>query len=130
MGFNHFVDFNRLMLFSRHFEVQKFKFEQNLKTSNSRMAGVCDVIYLTIVSNTMDHENQLDTTWFRLIESTNEVYYMYQISSQSDEFCRKLEGVLWWPSIATPFKVKTNINRDINTLKLTFKLNSKLSMFN
>ena len=35
------------------------------------------------------HGNQLDTTWFRLIESTSEACYMYQISSQSDELCRK-----------------------------------------
>ena len=26
--------------------------------------------------------NQLDTTWSRLIESANEVFYMYKISSQ------------------------------------------------
>ena len=32
------------------------------------MAAACDVIYLTISC----HGNQLDTTWFRLIESTNE----------------------------------------------------------
>ena len=35
------------------------------------------------------HGNQLDTTWFRLIESKNEACYIYQISSQSDELCRK-----------------------------------------
>ena len=33
--------------------------------------------------------NQLDTTWFRLIESTNEACNMYQVSIQSDELCRK-----------------------------------------
>ena len=38
------------MLFSRHFEVQKFKFEQNLKISNFKMATACDNIYLTIVA--------------------------------------------------------------------------------
>ena len=27
-----------------------------------------------------------------LIESTNEACYMYQISSQSDELCREVEG--------------------------------------
>ena len=31
MDSNYFVDFSRKMLLSRHFEVQKFKFEQNLK---------------------------------------------------------------------------------------------------
>ena len=36
------------------------------------------------------HGNQLDTTWFHLIECTNESYYMYiQLSCQSDELCRK-----------------------------------------
>ena len=49
------------------------------------MAAACDVIYLTIVAM----ENQLDTTWFHLIESKNEACYMYQISSQSDELCRE-----------------------------------------
>ena len=38
------------MLFSRHFEVQKWKFEQNLKIWKSKMAAACDVIYLTIVA--------------------------------------------------------------------------------
>ena len=38
------------MQFSRHFEVQKWKFEQNLKISKSKMAAACEVIYLTIVS--------------------------------------------------------------------------------
>ena len=32
------------------------------------MAAACDVIYLTIVAM----ETNLDNTWFRLIESTNE----------------------------------------------------------
>ena len=50
------------------------------------MVAACDVIYLTIVAI---HVNQLDTTWFRLIESTNEACYLYQISSQPDELCRK-----------------------------------------
>ena len=49
------------------------------------MVAACDVIYLAIVAM----GNQLDTTCFRLIESTNEAWYMYQISSQSDELCRK-----------------------------------------
>ena len=31
------------------------------------------------------HGNQLDIMWFRLNKSTNEAYYMYQISCQSDE---------------------------------------------
>ena len=38
------------MLLSRHFEVQKFKFEQNLKILKSKLAAACDVIYLTIVA--------------------------------------------------------------------------------
>ena len=38
------------MLFSRQFEVQKWKFEQNLKNQNPKMAAACDVIYLTIVA--------------------------------------------------------------------------------
>ena len=49
------------------------------------MAADCDVIYLTIVAM----KKQLDTTWFRLIESTNESYYMCHILCQSDELCRK-----------------------------------------
>ena len=36
------------MLFSRPFEEQKFKFEQNLKIYKSKMAAACDVIYLNI----------------------------------------------------------------------------------
>ena len=47
------------------------------------MAADCDVIYFDYCC----HGNELDTTWFRLIESTNEAGYMYQISSQSDELC-------------------------------------------
>ena len=38
------------MLFSRQSEVQKWKFEQNLKIQKSKMAADCDVIYLTIVA--------------------------------------------------------------------------------
>ena len=72
------------MLFSRQSEVEKWKFEQNLKILKSKMAAACDVIHLTCC-----HGNQLNATWFRLIESTNEACYMYQISSQSDELCRK-----------------------------------------
>ena len=49
------------------------------------MAAACDVIYLTIVAM----ETNKTQKWFRLIESTNEACYIYQISSQSDELCRK-----------------------------------------
>ena len=38
------------MLFSRNFEVQKFRFEQDLKILKSKKAAGCDVIYLTIVA--------------------------------------------------------------------------------
>ena len=38
------------MLFFRQSEVQKWKFEQNLNISKSKMAAACDVIYLTIVA--------------------------------------------------------------------------------
>ena len=38
------------MLFSRESEVQKWKFEQNLKFWKSKMVAACDVIYLTIVA--------------------------------------------------------------------------------
>ena len=38
------------MLFSSQFEVQKWKFEQNLKIWKSKMATACGVIYLTIVA--------------------------------------------------------------------------------
>ena len=31
MDSNYFVGLNRLMLFSRQYEIQKFKFEQNLE---------------------------------------------------------------------------------------------------
>ena len=37
------------MQFSRQSEVQKWKFEKNLKISKSKMATACDVIYLAIV---------------------------------------------------------------------------------
>ena len=70
------------MLFSRQSEVERWKFEQNLKIQE----GGCLWRHLF---DYCCHENQLDTTWFRLIESTNKAYYMYQISSQSDELCRK-----------------------------------------
>ena len=36
--------------------------------------------------------NQLDTAWFRLIESTNETCYTYQVSCQSDELYQKRKG--------------------------------------
>ena len=38
------------MLFSRQSEVQKWKFEQNLKIWKSKMLTACDVTYLTIVA--------------------------------------------------------------------------------
>ena len=38
------------MLSSRQSEVQKWKFEQNLKNWKSKRAAACDVIYLTIVA--------------------------------------------------------------------------------
>ena len=38
------------MLFSRQSEVEKWKFEQNLKIWKSKTAAACDVIYLTIVA--------------------------------------------------------------------------------
>ena len=38
------------MLFSRHFEETKSKFEQNLKTQKSKVAAASDVIYLSIVA--------------------------------------------------------------------------------
>ena len=72
------------MRFSCHFEVQKFKFEQNLRIYKSKMAAACDVSF-----GYRSHGNQLDTTWFHLNESANEAYYMYQISYQSDKLCRK-----------------------------------------
>ena len=50
MDSTYFVDFNRWMLFSRQSEIQKWKFEQNLKIWKSKMAAACDVIYLTIVA--------------------------------------------------------------------------------
>ena len=37
------------MLFSCQSEVQKWKFEQNLKTWKSKIAAACDVMYLTVV---------------------------------------------------------------------------------
>ena len=37
------------------------------------MAGACNVIFSTKCC----HEDQLDTTWFRLIENTNEACFMY-----------------------------------------------------
>ena len=36
--------------------------------------------------------NLLDTTWFRLIESTNEAYYMHEISCQSMNFVESRRG--------------------------------------
>ena len=44
------MDFNHEMLFSRQSEVEKRKFEQNLKIWKSKIAAACDVIYLTIVT--------------------------------------------------------------------------------
>ena len=38
------------MLFSRQSEVEKWKFEQNLKIWKPKMAAACDVIYLAIVA--------------------------------------------------------------------------------
>ena len=38
------------MLFFRQSEVQKRKFEQNLKIWKFKMAAACDVFYLTIVA--------------------------------------------------------------------------------
>ena len=38
------------MLFSRQSEVQKWKFEQNLKIWKSKTAAACDVMYFTNVA--------------------------------------------------------------------------------
>ena len=38
------------MLFSCQSEVEKWKFEQNLKIWKSKRAAACNVIYLTIVA--------------------------------------------------------------------------------
>ena len=38
------------MQFSHQSEVQKWKFEQNLKIWKSKITAACDVIYLTIVA--------------------------------------------------------------------------------
>ena len=38
------------MMFSRLFEVQKSKFEQNMIIYKSKMAAACDTIYLTTVA--------------------------------------------------------------------------------
>ena len=73
------------MLFSSPFKVQKWKFEKNLKIEKSKNGGRLWRHFFDYCC----HENQLDTTWFRLIESTNEACYTYQISCQSDELCRK-----------------------------------------
>ena len=48
------------------------------------MAENCDVIYVTLVA--LETSN---TAWFRSIERTKEAYFMYQISYQSNELCRK-----------------------------------------
>ena len=53
------------MLFSRQSEVEKWKFEQNLKIQDGGRLWRHLFDYCC-------HGNQLDTTWFRLIESTNE----------------------------------------------------------
>ena len=50
MDSTYFVDFNRLMLFFFQSEVEKWKYEQNLKIWKSKMAAACDVIYLIIVA--------------------------------------------------------------------------------
>ena len=38
------------MMFYRQSEVEKWKFEQNLKIWKSKKAAACDVIYLSIVA--------------------------------------------------------------------------------
>ena len=66
------------MLFSWHFEVQKWKFEQNSENLKIQDGG-------RLWRNLYDYccyGNQLDITRFRLIKSTNEVCYMYQASCQ------------------------------------------------
>ena len=51
MDSTYFVISTAKMLFSRQSEVQKWKFEQNLKIWKwSKRAADCDVIYLTIVA--------------------------------------------------------------------------------
>ena len=51
------------------------------------MAAISDIIMLRGC-----HENQLRSTWFRLIESTKNAQYMCQISSQSDKMVLKVDG--------------------------------------
>ena len=75
------------MLFSRQSEVQKWKFEQNLKIWKSKMAAACDIIF-----DYCFHGNQLDTTWFRVIESKNEACYMYQNFKSIGWIVSKVEG--------------------------------------
>ena len=73
------------MLFSRQSEVQKWKFEQNLKIQD------CGRLWRHLFDYCC-HGNQLDTTWLHLIESTNEACYMYQISRQSDKLNEPPQG--------------------------------------
>ena len=64
------------MLFSRQSEVQNLKIKDGGRPWRNLFDYCC-------------YGNQLDTTWFRLIENINEACYVYQISSQTDELCRK-----------------------------------------
>ena len=50
------------------------------------MAAAGYVIYMVVVA--------IHTTWFRLIKNTKKAHYVYQISSQSDEWCQLWEGLI------------------------------------
>ena len=64
------------MFFLAIFNVQ-FEYKIYLKIWKSKMADASDVIYMVMVAI----KNQLDITWFKLIESTEKAHSMSQISS-------------------------------------------------
>ena len=85
MDSNYFVDFNR-----QNAVFLSFWGTKNQIWTKSENLNIQDGDYLwRYLFDYRCHENPWDTTWFCLIESASEAYYMYQISCQSDELCRK-----------------------------------------
>ena len=85
------------MLFSSLFSVFEFEFEKIRKFENPRWRPL-----VTSLCCCGCHGNQLSSKWFRLIECKKNVHYMYQISSQSDEWCKSRGEGSDWPSPIMP----------------------------
>ena len=78
MDYTYFVDFNAVFPSICDTKVKIWTKSENLRIQDGSRLWRHLFDYCC-------HGNQLDTTWFHLVKSTNEACCVYQISSESDE---------------------------------------------